>query len=190
VASLESVNAIHGNHHLYNLSEQELVDCSTSYGNFGCGGGLMDNAFKFMMKSGVALYTEYPYNASDGSCNKSECKSMVNVTGYSDVPQNNETQLMMAVSKNPVSVAIDASDPTFQFYKSGVYNVSDCYNQLDHGVTAVGYGRDEVYNVDYWIVKNSWNVSWGNDGYIYMLRNYEQPEGMCGIAMDASYPLV
>ena len=185
------MNAIHSDRHkLYNLSEQELVDCSTDYGNYGCGGGLMDNAFKYMMKYGIALETTYPYNANDNSCDFNETKPVVNVSKYYDVPINNEQQLMYAVVGNPVSVAIDAGDPSFQFYKSGVYNISDCGNQLDHGVTVVGYGRDDIYKLDYWIVKNSWNVDWGYDGYIYMRRNHEDPQGMCGIAMDPSYPVV
>lgn len=188
IASLESVNAIHGNHKLYNLSEQELVDCSTDYGNLGCGGGLMDNAFEYMMKYGIASDKVYSYNASDNACNINKTKPLLNVSRYYDVPKNNEKQLMYAVVGNPVSVAIDASDPTFQFYKSGIYNISDCGNNLDHGVTVVGYGKDNIYKLDYWIVKNSWNTDWGYNGYIYMRRNHETPQGMCGIAMGSSYP--
>lgn len=191
IAALESSNAIHGkDHKLYNLSEQELVDCSDDYGNMGCGGGLMDSAFEYMMKYGVESENSYPYTATDGSCNYSKSKVIVNVSRFIDVPKNNEKQLMYAVLGNPVSVAIDASDPSFQFYKSGIYNITNCGNELDHGVTVVGYGRDLIYKLDYWIIKNSWNTDWGYDGYIYMRRNHEDVEGMCGIAMDPSYPVV
>lgn len=191
VASLEGVNAIYGQHHrLVSLSEQELVDCSEDYGNFGCGGGLMDYAFKFVVDRGVASEKAYPYNGTDDVCNRSESRPLVNISKYYDVPSNDERQLMYAVMGNPVSVGIDASDPSFQFYKRGIYNISDCGNELDHGVTVVGYGTDSVYGMDYWIVKNSWNVDWGDEGYIYMRRNLDDPAGMCGIAMNPSYPVL
>ena len=191
IASLEGVNAIHGKkHQLLSLSEQELVDCSDDYGNMGCGGGLMDNAFEYMMKYGIALEKTYPYNISEDSCNHNNLKPIVNISRFYDVAKNDETQLMYAALNNPVSVAIDASDATFQFYKSGIYNISDCGNELDHGVTVVGYGTDKIYKLDYWIVKNSWNTNWGDDGYIYMRRNHEDVQGMCGIAMDPSYPVI
>jgi KDEL-tailed cysteine endopeptidase len=187
IGSLEGVNAIStGN--LYNLSEQELVDCSTT--NNGCGGGFMDNAFKYMMENGSCLYDKYPYIGSDGKCTANKCKSVVNVSHYIDVLPNSETQLLYSLLRNPISVAIDASDGSFQFYKHGIYNFTNASPQLDHGVVLVGFGRDTIYNMEYWIVKNSWGVDWGDSGYIYMLRNIDSDHGMCGIAMDPSYPVV
>jgi len=189
IESLESANAIHGeSRELYNLSEQQLVDCSGEYGNDGCGGGLMVNAFKYIVNNGICLNKTYPYVATDGTCKK--CPSVLSIRGYFNVVPNDEAQLKMAVINNPVSVAIDASDPTFQFYKSGIYNISNCGNELDHAVLAIGFGRDDVYKLDYWIVRNSWGLSWGDSGYIYMRRNTNDNEGMCGIAMEPSFPIV
>ena len=174
---------------LYNLSEQELVDCSSYLGNQGCEGGSMDNAFEYIVQNGLCLNTSYPYNASDGQCQNQTCVKKVHIDKYYDVPQNSETQLERVVAKQPVSVAIQANLQSFQLYKQGIYSDPECGGQLDHGVLAVGYGYDPTYDMEYWLVKNSWGPQWGEKGYIRMAKDIENPEGQCGIAMDASYPV-
>ncbi|XP_077227552.1 senescence-specific cysteine protease SAG39-like [Tasmannia lanceolata] len=173
---------------LISLSEQEVVDCDTKGVDQGCEGGLMDDAFKFIQHNqGLTTETKYPYKGVDGTCNtKKAATHAAKINGYKDVPANSEKALLKAVANQPISVAIDASGYAFQFYSSGVFT-GDCGTSLDHGVTAVGYGTS-TDGTKYWLVKNSWGNAWGEAGYIRMQRDVVAKEGLCGIAMQASYP--
>jgi len=181
--SVEGIVAInHGQ--LNSLSEQQLMDCSWADGNLGCNGGLMDSAFKYVEQNGLCSEASYPYTAqSSRDCKATSCSAQpyTKITGYTDVTHT-EDALGSAVTNQPVSVAIEADQSGFQLYKSGVFS-GVCGKSLDHGVLAVGYGTDPTQG-DYWKVKNSWGVSWGEQGYIRMIRGKDE----CGIADEPSFP--
>ena len=121
----------------------------------------MDYAFAFAEQNAVCTEKSYRYTATDGTCAESSCTVGIpkgGVAGYTDVSKDNEQALMSAVAQQPVSIAIEADQSSFQFYSSGVLTAS-CGTRLDHGVLAVGYGTDA--GTDYWKVKNSWGTSLG-----------------------------
>jgi len=170
---------------LVSLSEQNLVDCSDSEGNQGCDGGLMTQAMDYIIKNkGLDTEKSYPYTAQDGTCKFNKNNVGATLASYSNVQSGSETSLQTAGVSGPVSVAIDASHSSFQFYSSGVYYEPDCSSQdLDHGVLMVGWDTDK--SSAYWIVKNSWGTDWGQQGYIWMSRN---KNNNCGIATMATLP--
>ena len=173
---------------LVSLSEQQLVDCSGSEGNNGCNGGLMDNAFQYIIKNGgICSESNYSYTATQGNCQS--CTPVAKISSYVDVQPNNTEALMTAVAQQPVSVAVEADGLDWQFYFGGVVTDS-CGLNLDHGVLIVGYGTDATAG-DYWKVKNSWGADWGEQGYIRIGRGAKfSPAGECGIQMVPSYPVV
>jgi len=163
---------------LQSYSEQQLVDCSKM--NNGCNGGLMDYAFQYIETNPLMLESDYPYTARNGHCTYVASKGQGNVKGFKDVTRDSTgSQLKAALSVGPVSVAIEADQFAFQGYTGGVIT-SGCGSKLDHGVLAVGYGSEN--SIDYFIVKNSWGASWGDQGYVKVAPD------QCGITNQPSYP--
>jgi len=168
---------------LTSLSEQQLMDCSTKEGDHSCQGGLMDYGFQYIIDNhGIDSEEDYPYKMRNEQCDKSKEKNVVaTIGGFTDVQKNSDAQMQAALSEGPVSVAIEADQRAFQSYKGGVFSAM-CGTKLDHGVLAVGY------DTDYWIVKNSWGATWGQEGYIELSRTSGGSSGECGILMQPSYP--
>ncbi|MGH0141014.1 UNVERIFIED_CONTAM: hypothetical protein FKN15_055721 [Acipenser sinensis] len=148
---------------LVSLSEQNLVDCSRAYGTYGCSGAWMADAYQYVLDNGgIESEANYPYTAQDDQpCFYDSRRSAAKITGFKFLPAGDEKALADAVATvGPITVTIDASNPSFQFYSSGIYDEPHCDgNNLNHAVLLVGYGTEG--GQDYWIIKNRHDgLSW------------------------------
>lgn len=197
VAALEAHYAIKykkQNQHL-DLSEQQGIECSGSYGNQACQGGLMKYYWDYMLKTGHGIHLEenYPYISGNGNNGSSTCQhtgqnTYAKIVGWTDLSGKNDDALAQAVELHgPVAVGINAGGDAFQLYKSGTYcpGIPLLYCSslgVNHAVLLVGYTPDA------WIIKNSWGTEWGaEEGYVYICRKYS---GMCGITRMPSFPIM
>jgi len=180
IGALESALAIKGKP-LTEYSEQEIVDCSSSYGNGGCNGGLMSKSYNYIRDKAVALGKDYLYKGTKGACSIKTQTGRVKVTGYKTLSTFTIDGLISAINTMPVAVAFEVMND-FMYYKSGIYkpSVSSCGSALNHGVLATGYYRNTASD-SYIIVKNSWGTSWGEAGYVRMATGSFSSRGYCGL---------
>ncbi|GMH85673.1 hypothetical protein TL16_g10305 [Triparma laevis f. inornata] len=194
---------------LIEMAPQEFVSCMPNPdecgGTGGCEGATQWLLFDYAAQNGMTTEESYPYTARDSQCKTPE--PVANITGYVRLPTNDYDALMAATQLSSVAITVSAS---WGAYESGVFNdVDACGFELDHGVVVEGYGTDSTSGEEYWLVRNSWGTSWGEDGYIRLLRNGEDtvgtdtnpadgvackpyPEtqevkGICGMLSDSSY---
>ncbi|EFA78427.1 cysteine proteinase 3 [Heterostelium album PN500] len=190
--AFSTTGAVEGAHQIatgnfVSLSEQQLMDCSRSYGNHGCQGGLMDSAMSYIVKQGgINTEESYPYEMRDSyTCKYNPANNGAKLSGYSNIKRGSEADLAAKLNIGPVAIALDASHSSFQLYKSGVFYDPACSStSLSHGVLAVGYGTEG--SSAYWIVKNSWGTRWGDAGYIWIAKDRNNH---CGVATMSSIPI-
>jgi len=169
---------------LLSFAEQQLVDCSKDV-CYGCQGGWPYKALEYIQKSGICAEGDYPYTARDGTCKDSQSTPALKpgaITAYLNI--SNEAAMLEALAKGPVSVLVEADRSAFQYYHAGILDDASCGTQIDHAITAVGYGTEGGKN--YWNIKNSWGTSWGAKGYIRFVRDKNQ----CGISGGAIMPIL
>jgi cathepsin L len=162
------------------LSPQDVVSCTPNPdhcgGTGGCNGAIAELGFKWVESNGIATESEWPYHAVTGTCTNHTMTAIIN--GCVKLKENNYTDLLLAVATiGPISVSVDAS--RWGTYKSGIYSGCDSQPTLDidHAVQLVGYGTQS--GTDYWIVRNSWGASWGEQGYIRLLRHSDGSDQWC-----------
>ncbi|MGI9277617.1 MAG: C1 family peptidase [Endozoicomonas sp.] len=187
-----ATGAIEACHYLNNgtlvsLSEQQILDCNEQH--FGCKGGRPIFAYEYVIRTkGLCRENSDPYVPQDEPCRGKDlnCQRIAHISSYKQLPEGNDDSLIDAVQLRTIAVAIDASKDSFQFYTRGVYYEPTCSKiKLDHAVLVIGYGTSDS-GKEYWLVKNSWGESWGQDGYIWMDRS---TDNLCGISTQASYPI-
>ena len=178
---------------LLSFSEQQLVDCAfLRYGNLACNGGLQEYAYNYYEDGNNAeLESVYPYT-SGTTMRRSSCAydssstTAVTVSDYDAITPSNVSQMKAGLQQQPLAVSIEADKFVFQTYKSGVLDSTKCGTSLDHAVLAVGYGNDAESGLDYWLVKNSWAATWGEEGYIKLA--IVDGDGICGVQMEPLAP--
>jgi C1A family cysteine protease len=193
-AALESAAAIHSGTPVKKLSEQFLVDCDQHCGTFrfesgcdaGCNGGLMPNAWLYDIQvGGQPSETAYPYQGTGGTCHTGN-RAITVPTGWEFAPENEDQLATYVCANGPTSIAVDASN--WSFYTGGIMSSSSICpvntgpDDLDHGVVIVGSGTSG--GQPYWIIRNSWNADWGEDGYCRIARGVD----FCGVALFACRP--
>lgn len=185
VAATESGYAISGNN-LVSLSEQQLVDCASPYGPQGCNGGWMDDALRYIQAKGLEKESDYKYVGKEQTCAYDASKVVTKISGLFSVKANDYGSLLEGASKAVITLALDAYG--IMQYKSGVFDGS-CGTQMNHAVNVVGYGTDSASGQGYWLMRNSWGASWGEDGYFRLIRDGRAGMGICGMRQRAYYPL-
>ena len=182
--SMETNECIVNGGTLSKYSEQQLVDCVKTC--YGCNGGLVSRACYYLENHYEILENDYIYLGVDTAC-AYDSKPWTNIhcTNYSWITPNDPDAMMTALNSGVISVAIQADQFCFQTYSSGIFNNPNCGTSLDHATVVVGWGQDGS-GVQYWIMRNSWGTSWGENGYmkIEVSTSVNSGAGYCGIQSE------
>jgi C1A family cysteine protease len=163
------------------FAEQQLVDCSFPYGNNGCDGGLFANGYAYVKQFGLMLNSSYPYiaNLTKYECQYDETQVAVRISGTISALRTPDG-LRAALMNGPASISLHASTDAFRHYTSGVFNDLTCPTAVNHAVQTVGWGIDAASGVKYFIMRNSWGSTWGDQGYM-KIAEANTELGICGM---------
>lgn len=171
---------------LESLSEQELLDCDKTDG--ACYGGWPDNTYRVIKQlGGLELESDYPYEAKKDKCQLNSTLTKVTISGGVNITSNETGMAIWLIRNGPITIAINSNG--MQYYKGGISHLKKALcepEDLDHAVLIVGYGIEVHYlfkkSIPFWIIKNSWGASWGEQGYYRVYRG----DGTCGVNTVAS----
>jgi len=183
IGSLESAHALVEGNSLEKFSEQQLVDCVGTC--FGCNGGNVGFANRYLKSHPAILEADYPYAAVNQDCQDTMSNTGVVTQGTINVSTDDPDAMKAQLADGPISVAIQANKLCFQMYTSGIFNNDSCGgSMLDHAVMLVGWGIEN--STEYWILRNSWATTWGEEGY--MRLEIKDGMGYCGVNSQPQAP--
>lgn len=154
------------------LSEQQLVDCSTGspYENHGCNGGYGVRALEYIKDNGQTTSASYPYTAKDGTCQT----ATGSYRPFGVAEGHGCDEIEEIIVRRPMAVRVDASN--WHLYKSGIF--TNCAKNINHAVFLVGSSETA------WTIKNSWGTTWGEDGYIRLAKG-----DTCAVCQGPSFAI-
>ncbi|KAL7020317.1 hypothetical protein ACKWTF_011467 [Chironomus riparius] len=176
------------------ISPQYLLDCSNGG---SCDGGQSETALAFMKNNGIVGLKDYPYTGAKNSCNNNTPKLPQKIQSTSSyfISGDEESLKKVLINIGPVVVYIQIVS-SFYNYKEGIYFDQSCQsncNNINHAVLLVGYGTDKTSftePVDYWIIKNSWGKTWGDNGFVRMIKGWKNMKNNCNVACYIRYAVV
>ncbi len=185
ISVVESIVAIRENKDPERYSEQQLVDCCRTEQSNGCNGGEDEDAFNYLMTTGIALEKNYPYKAVDDQCKEKSVPIQIKISNFTDIAYGDTKAMEEAIQTRTLSVGVAASHFVFRFYNGGVVTTGCPGDVISHAVTVVGAGTEN--EIPYWLVRNSWGPNWGDNGYMKIARTSDGTNGVCGISCCAQY---
>ena len=181
--AVESAYAIKQKTSLIDLSEQQLIDCSDEYGNYGCTGGLATQGMEYLQYNKFCYEDDYKYIARDDSCHSSDCSHTIQkIQGTQNIESCDLDEFLEAIEKGPIAAAVNSKGDGWANYEGGIIQSDNCSSNVDRGVLIVGY-KD-----GHFIVKNHEGTKWGESGYARLSADGNNGWGTCGIMTQGTFP--